>query len=364
MGGVGVVNALKLRASYGQTGNQEFPAGSAQERYVVNQGSISRAQFENPDLKWETTTTLNAGIDFGILRDKLYGSVDYYNKSTTDLLFARDAADPVPPNSAKKFENLTGEVINSGIEVALNTALIRQEKLNWDFGVNATFQKNKVQNFPGFVRTGAINGQGLSNVTIQRIQDGLPLNAFFGKRYLGIDKTTGLALYEDEGDNEYYLGDPNPNVLLGINTRVGFDKLSLELSLNGAFGQQVYNNTSNAALPINNLGSRNIDRNLLGTDSRESLANPLSASSRYLENGDYLKMSNATLSYRLGNFGKSFRNAVVFVTGQNLFIITKYSGFDPEVNTDKTFNDVPSFGIEYTPYPTARTYTFGLNLSF
>ena len=264
----------------------------------------------------------------------------------------------------ENLENLDGEVINSGVEIALNTFFVRQEKLNWDFGVNATFQKNKVQNFPGFVRTGAINGQGLSNVTIQRIQNGLPLNAFYGKRYLGINKATGLADYEDEGNTEYYLGDPNPNVLLGINTRVGYDRLSLEVSLNGALGQQVYNNTSNAALPISNLGQRNIDRNLLGTDPQESTANPLSASSRYLEDADYLKLANATLSYRIGDLGKSFKNAVVYFTGQNLFIITKYSGFDPEVNTDKTYNDIPSFGIEYTPYPTARTFTFGFNLSF
>ena len=364
MEGVTAINSLKLRASYGKTGNQEFPAGAAQERYVVNQGRIDLAQFKNEDLKWETTTTFNVGADFGIFRDRLYGSLDYYNKSTTDLLFARDAADPLPPNSGRRFENLQGEVINSGLEVALNSSLIRQSKLNWDFGVNATFQKNKVQDFPGFVRTGAINGQGLSNVTIQRIQNGLPLNAFFGKRFLGIDKATGLANYEDEGNTEYYLGDPNPNVLLGINTRIGYDKVSLEVSLNGALGQQVYNNTSNAALPINNLGARNIDRNLLGTDPQESLANPLSASSRYLENGDYLKLANATLSYRIGDFGKSFRNAVVYVTGQNLFIITKYSGFDPEVNTNKAINDIPSFGIEYTPYPTARTFSFGINLSF
>jgi iron complex outermembrane receptor protein len=132
--------------------------------------------------------------------------------------------------------------------------------------------------------------------------------------------------------------------------------------MNGAFGHDVYNNTANAVLTVNNLGRGfNTTPEVLALG--ESLASPIAASTRYLENGSYMKLANATLSYRLGNV-RFVRDANIFVTGQNLFVITKYSGFDPEVNTDKTFQDLPSFGIEYTPYPTARTITLGVNFSF
>ncbi|MCK7558461.1 hypothetical protein MKQ70_27075 [Chitinophaga sedimenti] len=122
-----------------------------------------------------------------------------------------------------------------------------------------------------------------------------------------------------------------------------------------------YNNTANTVLPISNLGSRNVGKSVIGT--KEALSNPITTSSRYLENADFMKLTNATLSYSLGNIGKNLKNVNLFVTGQNLFVLTGYSGFDPEVNTDKSVNGVTSFGIEYGPYPTARTILFGLNFS-
>jgi iron complex outermembrane receptor protein len=114
-------------------------------------------------------------------------------------------------------------------------------------------------------------------------------------------------------------------------------------------------------LPIGNLGSRNIAAKLVGT--KEALSNPITVSSRYLEKGNFMKMDNVTLSYKIGNIGKVIKGASVYLTGQNLFIITKYTGFDPEVNTDKNINGVTSLGIEYSPYPTARSILAGINFS-
>jgi len=119
-----------------------------------------------------------------------------------------------------------------------------------------------------------------------------------------------------------------------------------------------------SVLPITNLGTRNIDATLLGGDIQESTANSIKGSSRYLEAGDYMKLTNARLSYNLGNLGKNVRNAVLYVQGTNLLVFTNYTGFDPEVNTVNTANGLPSFGIEYIPYPSARTIIVGANFSF
>jgi len=349
---------LKLRLGWGKTGNQEFPAGASQRRYNVSFGSISRDQLENPDLKWETSTTTNAGIDFTVWRNRISGSVDYFRKSTEDILFLKDAADPVI-GGGKKWVNLPGEVLNTGVEVSLNANILNNQTFTWDFGVNATFLKNELRNFGAPLETGEISGQGLSEVRSQLFADGQPLNVFYLKTYQGIDKASGIGIVPDE---KSYVGDPNPDVLLGISTRATYGKFGLEINMNGAFGHQIYNNTANAILTINNIGAgKNTTAEALAAG--ESLASPLGASTRYLEDGNYLKMANATLSYRLGNV-HFVKAANIFITGQNLFVITKYSGFDPEVNTDKTYQDLPSFGIEYTPYPSARTITLGVNFSF
>jgi iron complex outermembrane receptor protein len=139
------------------------------------------------------------------------------------------------------------------------------------------------------------------------------------------------------------------------------------MGLNGAFGHFIYNNTANAVLGYNNLASnKNVGLNIYneGLSLGEKVVNPTSASSRYLEKGDYIKMTNLTASYNIGSIGKNIKTANVFVTGQNLFVITKFTGFDPEVNVSKPLNGIPSFGMENTPYPSSRTINFGVNFSF
>ncbi len=179
-----------------------------------------------------------------------------------------------------------------------------------------------------------------------------------------MDKATGLAIYTDEGNVFYNVGNPNPTTLLGISTSVRYKKLNLAVNMNGAMGQDIYNNTLNNVINVGSInGGRNIAVSVFKDPVKESFANPVTASSRFIENGSYLKMSNATLSYSLGNLGKSIKNASMFITGQNLFVITNFSGFDPEVNVDKGTNFVPSVGIEYQPYPTPRTFTIGVNFS-
>jgi iron complex outermembrane receptor protein len=147
-----------------------------------------------------------------------------------------------------------------------------------------------------------------------------------------------------------------------VSTDLTYKKWSFVANLNGAAGHDIYNNTLNALIPIGNLGSRNVASSLIGGAIKESLANPITTSTRYLEKGNYIKLANISASYNVGNVGV-IKNLRLFLTASNLFIITKYSGFDPEVNTDKNVGGVPSLGIEYIPYPSAKSFNFGLNFS-
>src|SRR5699024_2765792 len=134
-------------------------------------------------------------------------------------------------------------------------------------------------------------------------------------------------------------------------------------NMNGAMGHYLFNNTAATVLGLSNLSARNIGARFFDTSVKESTSNSSAPSTRYLEKGDYLKLANLTLSYRVGDIGNTLKNVNVSLTGQNLFIITKYSGFDPEVNTDGATNGIPSLGIEYLPYPPARNILLGVNFT-
>ena len=349
----------------GQTGNQEFPSGASLRTVTIGEGiNQSPSNFPNPDVKWETNTLANVGLDFAIFGDRLSGSIDYYNRKTTDALFQQNVVAP-GPSGVRVWVNIPGEIVNSGLEVALNGALIRGSDMTWNLGVNASFQENELKDLVGFYETGGLHGQGISGATSQRLVSGQPINVYYLRMFEGIDKGTGQSVYTDEGNTLFYTNSPNPKVVLGLTTDFTYKNFGVVVNMNGAFGHYLYNNTANSVLPIGNLiAKRNIAPSLLEGDVQESLSNALAPSTRYLEKGDYLKLGNATISYKLGNVAKVFKNAVISLTGQNLFVITDFTGFDPEVNVDKNVNGIPSLGIEYIPYPTARTILLGVNFSF
>jgi TonB-linked SusC/RagA family outer membrane protein len=362
---VDFINSLKIRAGWGKTGNQEFPAGSAQARYSFgSNGSLGQVNNPNPDLKWQSDRQFNIGFDAVVLKEKISVTVDYFNKLTTDLLYPTFPIQPAPPGSVVTWKNLPGEISNTGVEAAVNASIVSNKDFGWDLGVNATFIKNNVSGLPAPISTGALHGQGITGSTVEVIQNGLPINAFFARHFEGLDKSTGIGVYTDEGNTRFYAGSPNPKTLLGISTTVRYKALNLIINMNGAFGQKIYNNTLNNVINVGDIkGGRNIALSVYQSPVKESFGNAVRSSDRFIEDGSYLKMANMTLSYGFGNIGKIFRGVNLFVTGQNLFVITKFSGFDPEVNVDKSVNSVPSVGIEYIPYPSARTITFGLNFS-
>ncbi|MBL7828118.1 MAG: SusC/RagA family TonB-linked outer membrane protein [Saprospiraceae bacterium] len=357
----GPFDNLKVRASWGQTGNSEFPPGAAQDRYGFGLQTIGLENVANPDLKWETSTTLNVGIDYGFLNNKIYGSLDYFSKQTEDLLFQFPTIQPAP--AGFYWINLPGTLTNSGIELSVNALLVDQDKFNWNLGLAVTSIQNELSNYTGpAIDYGQLFGQGSTGAVSQRLANGQPLNAWYLRQYEGLSDA-GQSIYTDN-EALAFVGDPNSDLQLGVTTSLNMDKFTLDLSLNGEFGHTIYNNTKMSVIPIGNLGTRNIDANLIGGDVQEATSNAIKGSTRYLEAGDYMKLTNTRLSYNIGNLGKSVRNAVVYVQGTNLLVFTNYSGFDPEVNTVNNFNGLPSYGIEYIPYPSARTILVGANFSF
>jgi TonB-linked SusC/RagA family outer membrane protein len=365
---VEAINQLKARVGYGRTGNQEFPAGSARGQYNLLSngitGAIGQYTIANPDLKWQSDEQYNAGLDFSLFNNKVTFTADYFYKKTTGLLYPTVPVVPAPPGgTAVTWKNLDGTIVNKGVELTLGATAIDNQRFGLSFNANATFIKNMVSGLPSasIIQTGTLNGQGLSDVYSEVIQNGYPINAFYLRQFQGISPDTGLPTYSAQAS---YAGNPNPTATAGLSTNIRFQKLSLIANFNGVFGNKIYNNTFNSALNVSQLpGGRNIALAVYQASPKESLASAVAPSTRYLESGNYVKLSNVTLSYALGDIGKVLKGASIYAIGQNLFVITKYQGFDPEVNTNKSVNGVPSAGIDYAGYPTARTFTFGVNFS-
>ncbi len=350
---------LRLRLGWGITGNQEFPAGASVDRFAFNANAgVFQENIGNPDLQWEQSSTFNVGLDFGMFDYKLAGTIEYYNRVTNNLLLDPFVQEPGPPIRA--WKNIDGELVNSGVELGLTAFLIQKEGLGLDLGVNLAFLSNELRDYTGpDILTGNLFGQGSTGAFVQKHVNGQPLNTFFVREFTGYDDD-GLAIYANDGTPAAF-GDPNADVILGVSVGFNVDALSFGMNWNGAFGHQLYNNTAMSVIPLSNLGSRNVDANLIGTE--ENSSNPITSSSRYIEDGDFMKLANATLSYNLGKVNR-FSNLTVSLTGQNLLVLTNYTGFDPEINTVNLRNGIPSSGIEYIPYPSARTFLLGINASF
>ncbi len=366
-----VFSDLKLRVGYGITGNQEIPNNLFQTRQRfqdfrfdnanVADGALTNVTFENPDIQWESTEQINIGLDYGFLDNRVRGSLEYYRKNTNDLLFRLPSAQPAPNEFA--WENLDADVINEGVELSVEVDAIDNTDFSWDISANVSYNSNRVENFDRVVNTGEINGQGLSNVFAQRIAGGQPLYAYFIRIFEGFNEN-GESIYRD-GDIQQFTGDsPLPDVIAGVTNRFNYKSLDFSFFFTGQFGQEIYNNTANALFTAGALGNgRNVTDDVPGNG--ESNLNAPDASTRFLENGSFVRLQNVTLGYSFDTSNWDFISSLrLFATGQNLLLFTDYSGLDPEVNVDGAIDEVPSFGIDYSAYPRARTFTFGVSASF
>jgi iron complex outermembrane receptor protein len=363
---------LGLRFGWGLTGNQEIPHNLYQQRAryggasigntgtQVNNGGFGTVAFFNPDLRWESTSQLNVGLDYGFFGGRLTGALEYYYKNTNDFLMQVFSAQPAV--NPFVWTNLDADVINRGLEVSLNGIVVDNKDFGWEINANAAFNKNIVKNLVGVYNTGQINGQGLTGAFAQRIASGQPLFAYFLREFGGFDDE-GNSIYPN-GDFQQFIGkSPIPTVTGGLTSNFRYKNFDLSLFFNGVFGNYLYSNNANAFFTQGSLANgRNVTRDVVGNG--EGPFNAPDVSTRFIENGSFVRLQNLNLSYLVKTNSNTISNLRFFVTGQNLFLFTNYSGQDPEVNTNKQINGVPSLGIDYTAYPRARTWMFGVNVSF
>lgn len=373
----GLFNSFKVRGNYGITGNQEFAPNSAIARASYSlDGGLGEQINANENLKWETTKSYGIGADFELFNNRLTGSIDYFQRDTKDLIFPVPAASSQPGPPAPRFVNLAGNLINKGVEVSLNYSLINTQDFRWDISGNASFLSNEVKNFPGFIATGALNGQGLSGAYAQVVTTNYPAYTYYLYEWRGYD-ADGMSIYADAAGNDTGLGtadkklldkQPLPKINVGFNTSLAYKGFDASASFYGAFGHYIYNNTTNANFAKSAFsGDPGKNITLEVATSPQSTADVSAPSTRYLEKGDFFRMGNLTVGYSFkGDVIERFKmkSARLFVNASNLFIITSYSGSDPEVDTDKSLNGVPSAGMEYLSYPREKSVAVGINVTF
>ena len=358
MKGDGILSNLALRASWGITGSQEYPSGAATEQFTFSQyNNATQTVIPNPDLKWEETRSTNIGLEANSKNGRIYGSLDYYHKNTTNIIFQDIAIAPAP--SGAYFKNIPANLINSGIEFGIGATVIEKANLQWDVNFNIAYNKNKLTNFKAArILTGQINGQGVSGTLGQIIDNNYPVAEYFLKAFGGFDANGNQII----GNDQLYAGDPNPSTNYGFSTTLKYKKVSLVVNCGGAAGFKIYNNTATSVTNISGItNGRNIDKNAY--NSAEKPSSGVGASDRFLEKGNFFKLRNVSVNYTVGNVFRYVKGLNVFVNASNLFVITKFSGFDPEVNVDKSQGGVASRSIEYIPYPTARSFAFGFKFS-
>ncbi|HYG39627.1 MAG TPA: SusC/RagA family TonB-linked outer membrane protein [Cytophagales bacterium] len=351
---------LKLRAGWGITGNQEFPGSASKtlQRYT-NDLSLTVINSYNPNLQWEETKQLNVGVDFGFFGGRLFGSFDFFDKGTTNLIILKDY--PQPASVGQRYENIGGTIKNTGIELSLDYRVLEGGDFTWGINYNMAYVHNIVKGLDAQISTAQVNGQGLTGAYAQRIQSGQSMYSFYLREFTGYT-SEGLGTYADNEALGFH-GDALPDWTFGLTNNFGYKNFDASIFFTAQTGFMVYNNTANAIFLKGNLrNGKNVTKDV--ASSPESPANFGEASTRFLEKGDFIRLANVTLGYNfnLGNTGiKSLRLAV---TGQNLLLFTKYTGINPEVSTNVPLNGVPSLGMDYLAYPSARTFTIGLTAGF
>ncbi len=373
---VAAVSDLKLRLGWGITGQQDI--GNDFPYLPVYRGSTSTAQYQlgntfyntlrpNPydaNIKWEQTSTLNIGLDFGFLKNRITGSIDAYKRETKDLL------NFIPIAAGSNFSNFlttnVGNLENKGIELSLNGQIITSKDLNWSVGFNAAYNENKITkltktddpNYTG-VDVGLIGG-GVGNF-IQNQRVGFPSNSFYVfQQVYGSNGMPIEGLYVDRSGtggtvtsnnlNKYHYKKPAPDYTIGINSRIAYKQMDFSFSGRANIGNYVYNNVASGALYSTVYNQSGFFNNIPKQVNNAKFTNTQYFSDFYVENASFFKMDNMSVGY---NFEK-FYSARVSLTVQNVFTITKYKGLDPEVNG----------GIDNNFYPRPRVFVLGVNLTF
>lgn len=378
MQNVSFISDLKLRTGYGITGNQDIGNFIYDKTYNVNSqfGTMWNQQqvtayeisgISNPNLKWEETAQFNIGLDYAILKNRFRGAIDFYHKKTSNLLLEVDA---VQPAVASKFLDNIGEMTNTGIEFSVSGNIIDTKEFSWNANFNIAYNKNEITklNNDRDIYYGSVSGKGATG-NLQILRVGEAFGTFYGKKFIGlkevVDSEGKKGYVEEFEDGEHILGNALPDITMGLTNSFSYKDFDLSFTLRSSLGADVYNNTraelENGRLPNMNTNSSGADYYSKGGTSINY------TSDRWLENASFLRLDNMTLGYNFKFLPKVIKSARVFATAQNLFVITSYSGYDPEVNNRTRSggaNGINSAGIDYCSYPHSRSFLFGLNLNF
>lgn len=388
-----VINDLKIRGGWGQTGNQEglsdFAAYGLLGFSRITPGNvligpgIRRLSIANPDLTWEKTTQTNIGFDLTTLNNRLTLTADLYWKKTDGLIMSI----PLPSSVGveQPFVRNDGQLINRGVEFTVSGQNIKNEKLSWTTDFNISFNKNevtklelqKVYDYAGIYS----NGQSAIRMT-----EGRPLGSFFGYISEGVDPESGNIIYRDiDGngiitpDDRTFIGQAAPDFIYGMTNNLSFMGFDLSIFIQGVQGNEIFNATR---MDLEGMfDSKNQSVNVLdrwkkpgdiaqlpkANDAGDGNLDNIHNSTRFVEDGSFLRFKAVTLAY---NFPQrilsdvKIQNLSIYATAQNLWTITKYSGFDPEVNAYGVNSRGTEFGVDYGTYPQTRQIIFGLNITF
>ena len=381
------INDLKLRTSYGMTGNQEIGLYNSISRFSAVQGVMGNplvayvgyvpTSLANPNLKWEINKQFDFGLDLAVLNNKFTLTADYYQKRTDDLL----ANLPIPGSSG--FSSIlinSGSIENKGVELAINASVIEKNNLKWNIGGNIS--KNETQVLKLAVATKQFFTANIPSPLdrpVNIIREGEVLSAFWGYKEDGLNEK-GDIKYKDingdgkvDGNDQTILGSPFPNLIYGFNSNLSYKGLNLIIFFQGVSGVKVFN--SNDFMIANSM--TRISNQLEEVNDRWTVANPnpnakyprasttqMLVSDRFVQDADYLRLKNILLSYDLpvDKFGlKWMEGAKIYVSAQNILTFTQYHGYDPEVS--QTGSNSLIKGLDRGSYPANKTFTVGLNLS-
>lgn len=374
---------LKLKTSYGLTGNT--PTANFGSRFLFGAGSYSGnsalvpTQVPNPDLKWESTRQFNIGLEFGLFSDRITAEVDYYTKQTEDLLLNVNI--PGTTGFLTQLQNV-GSLENKGFEFLLTTINTTGD-LNWTTMFNFGMNDNEITD---------LDGQVIEGSFVSFAREGEPIGVFFTREYAGVNPDNGDALYwvnspdgidhstgttnDPNAANRVAVGNPNPDFQGGITNTFNYKGFDLSVFFQFVYGNDIYNGggtfqSANADF-FDNQTRDQLDRWQQPGDitdvpeARLLDGNGTSESSRYLDDGSYLRLKTLTFGYNLPASVLSdigLRKARIYFTGLNLLTFTDYDGWDPEVNTDFSASNI-TLGTDFYAAPQAKTYTVGINIGF
>jgi TonB-dependent starch-binding outer membrane protein SusC len=396
------IDDIKIRGGYGVTGNIDaigpytsLPLVAANGTYLDGStgyflNAYSPIQQENEKLKWEERHGRNIGLDFTLFHGRLTGDLDYFNDLTKDLLAYYNL--PKPPAIYSSVLANVGSLTNKGFEVALTGQIITGHKLNWTSSAQISFIKTTIDNLSGSfqignntfpvnatqIPQGYAQGRGLSSNPITFLKPGYSPYVFFLPHYTGVDAQgnqtfDGQTIAQNASPPGHYI-DPAPKFTYGMTNNFDYGNWTLNFALRGVYGQKVFDNTLLDVETVTRLPGNNVTKEALTNGIKDA---PV-ASDKWLENASFLRMDNATLSYSFKkvSFASVFR---VFVSGNNVFVITKYRGLDPEVKTENAAGGSLLFNRNLNGsqnaayidanygnqafYPRVRTITLGVNVT-